>query len=147
MTRSPRQFIGHCGSRIIALIMSGSCDDSSDRGTTRHGRRVIQPHHYYIPPGSETLLTYTYTAGSHPHICGASLSGNPEWTKLDIHHRSNSFGSLHSRSVPFSAHKIWWAIHRSDYANWKHITYGQPHPLSYCATSAYARFQSRSSPH
>ncbi|GBN94351.1 hypothetical protein AVEN_7998-1, partial [Araneus ventricosus] len=28
---------------MIALITSGSCDDPSDRGSTRHRREVIQP--------------------------------------------------------------------------------------------------------
>ncbi|GBL91162.1 hypothetical protein AVEN_117495-1 [Araneus ventricosus] len=61
--------------------------------------------------------------------------------KLDIHHRSNPFGGLLSRPVPFSAHKIWWTIHRSNCANWKHISYGLPNPLSYCASSSSPDFK------
>ncbi|GBM49086.1 hypothetical protein AVEN_266442-1 [Araneus ventricosus] len=63
--------------------------------------------------------------------------------KLDIHHRSNPSGGLLSRPVPFSAHKIWWAIHMSDCANWKHITYWLSDPQSYCASSSL-RFQNGS---
>ncbi|GBM30805.1 hypothetical protein AVEN_52599-1 [Araneus ventricosus] len=48
-----------------------------------------------------------------------------QYIKLDIHHRSNPFGGLLSRPVPFSVHKIWSAVHKSDCANWKTITYGQ----------------------
>ncbi|GBM80920.1 hypothetical protein AVEN_243214-1 [Araneus ventricosus] len=61
--------------------------------------------------------------------------------KLDIHHRSNPFGGLLSKPVPFSTHKIWWTIHRSDCENWKHITYGQPYPLRYCASSSPPLFK------
>ncbi|GBM32275.1 hypothetical protein AVEN_275041-1 [Araneus ventricosus] len=54
---------------------------------------------------------------------------------------SNPFGGLHSRSFPFSAHKIWWVIHRSNCAN---RTYGQPGPLGDCASSS-PRFEQRDS--
>ncbi|GBM11401.1 hypothetical protein AVEN_249146-1 [Araneus ventricosus] len=39
---------------------------------------------------------------------------------------SNLFGGLLGKPFPFSAHQIWWAIHRSDCAK---CTYGQPDPL------------------
>ncbi|GBM74737.1 hypothetical protein AVEN_50316-1 [Araneus ventricosus] len=70
----PRQLIGNCDSRILALITSGSCEDPQTEVRSVNGQEQLNPHHYYIPPRSETLLIYT--AGSHPHICGAPLNGN-----------------------------------------------------------------------
>ncbi|GBL86351.1 hypothetical protein AVEN_164533-1 [Araneus ventricosus] len=53
--------------------------------------------------------------------------GMSETMKLDIHHRSNSFGGLSRRPVTFSVSKIWWAIDRSDSAN----TSPMGNPISY----------------
>ncbi|GBM22937.1 hypothetical protein AVEN_136357-1 [Araneus ventricosus] len=41
MTRPPRQLIGHCDPRIIAFIMSGPCDDPSDRVGRYRGTRLL----------------------------------------------------------------------------------------------------------
>ncbi|GBO06689.1 hypothetical protein AVEN_174275-1 [Araneus ventricosus] len=69
MTRPPRQLIGHCGSRIIALITSGSCDDPSDRGTTRHRCGVIQPPPLQYPTGKRDSA-YLYGRFSSRYLSG-----------------------------------------------------------------------------
>ncbi|GBO24996.1 hypothetical protein AVEN_168252-1 [Araneus ventricosus] len=38
---------------------------------------------------------------------------------------SGPLGGLLRIPVPFSDHKIWWAIYTGQTANWKPITYGQ----------------------
>ncbi|GBM67723.1 hypothetical protein AVEN_244306-1 [Araneus ventricosus] len=47
----PRQAVGHCGPRLIALITSGSCDDPSERDTTRPRWGIIQLTPLLYPTG------------------------------------------------------------------------------------------------
>ncbi|GBM31949.1 hypothetical protein AVEN_74247-1 [Araneus ventricosus] len=68
-----------------------------------------------LEPTADEQVTITSfsKAGHSPSIC------------------SNSFGGHLSRVFPFSAHQIWWIIHRSDRANCKPVTYGQPDSQGY----------------
>ncbi|GBM58501.1 hypothetical protein AVEN_212754-1 [Araneus ventricosus] len=75
MTQPPRQLIGHCGPLIMALIMSGSCDDPSDGGTTRHRRGVIQSPTITASHGKRGFA-YLYSRFSSPYLrwpCGSAL--------------------------------------------------------------------------
>ncbi|GBN50999.1 hypothetical protein AVEN_221215-1 [Araneus ventricosus] len=60
--------IGECALRNIVPITSCSGDNPLSVGGSS------TPHHYYIPLGSETVLTYAEV--SHPHVLGAPSSGN-----------------------------------------------------------------------
>ncbi|GBM58295.1 hypothetical protein AVEN_220209-1 [Araneus ventricosus] len=60
---------------------------------------------------AEGVMPYNTAFAS---ILGAASEGN---LNLDVHHRSNPFGGLLSRPVPFSSHKIWRVIPRSDCAD------------------------------
>ncbi|GBL84904.1 hypothetical protein AVEN_42178-1 [Araneus ventricosus] len=95
------------------------------------------PNFRITPAGGRLTHVRFDVHQSHVH-CGSSGHCDHElhglcWSKVG-HSPSicpSLFEGLLSRLLPFSAHKIWWVIHRSDYA---FSTGGQPDPLGYCAS-------------